>query len=639
VDDIPLSANGKVDRKKAQLLLTQHVDAQETSLTPPQGETEVQVANVWRALLPEKDIGRESHFFSLGGDSLLATQVISALRERGLSAEQPLRLLFAQPVLADFAAGLITQDVEPVCTLTPDPEARFEPFPLTEIQRAYWMGQSPGLPLNCGTHYLVELDGEDVNIARLENAWNSLVQHHDMLRVVIENDGNQRVLPFSQPIAATCHQFDNTADQNGEHTAKQWLYQQFYATSAKSQNNPEITEQLHHIFVASYRDLQAKTRCRIGIIFNYLTLDGFSIKLFLEQLSQTYLDPRPLPKKTDLLFRDYVNQITPSNEERQKAEKFWTEKLEVLPLRASLPLAIQPEQLTAPIFTRREHRLSEEKWSSLKAKAQQYQFTPSVVLLVAYSEVLRLWNGGKNHSINLTLFDRQPVHKNINTIMGDFTTLSPVGFYHQQNSTLIDIASATQREIADVLENKAISSIWIQRQRSSEMSLTAASLPIVFTSTLGLGNGLFEQVESGFPKMVAGGLSETPQVWLDHQVYEFDGELALSWDSVDDLFPEHMIDEMFDTYVSVIENLIQSDWSANLNLVLPAQQCVSRQATNATLQSRSVHTLHHPFFKWASKAPERTALIAEQTTLSYGELAYRARQLAALLIKQGLKPE
>ncbi|MFB9228754.1 phosphopantetheine-binding protein, partial [Vibrio lentus] len=115
-----------------------------------------------------------SHFFSLGGDSLLATQVISALRECGLSAEQPLRFLFAQPVLADFAAGLIAQDVEPVCTLTSDPEARFEPFPLTEIQRAYWMGQSPGLPLNCGTHYLVELDGEDVNIGRLENAWNSL---------------------------------------------------------------------------------------------------------------------------------------------------------------------------------------------------------------------------------------------------------------------------------------------------------------------------------------------------------------------------------------------------------------------------------------------------------------------------------
>ncbi|WP_039850769.1 phosphopantetheine-binding protein, partial [Grimontia indica] len=163
VDEIPLSANGKVDRKQAQILLAEHADAQQTILTPPKGDKECQVASVWQALLPDRSIGRESHFFSLGGDSLLATQVISTLRENGLTAEQPLRLLFAQPVLAEFAAGLSFENAEPLSTLVPDPDARFEPFPLTEVQRAYWMGQSPGLPLNCGTHYLVELDGENVN--------------------------------------------------------------------------------------------------------------------------------------------------------------------------------------------------------------------------------------------------------------------------------------------------------------------------------------------------------------------------------------------------------------------------------------------------------------------------------------------
>ncbi|GKT28122.1 amino acid adenylation domain-containing protein, partial [Aduncisulcus paluster] len=58
-------------------------------------------------------------------------------------------------------------------------------------------------------------------------------------------------------------------------------------------------------------------------------------------------------------------------------------------------------------------------------------------------------------------------------------------------------------------------------------------MPIVFTS--GLGMSSWDQ-DMSFGKL-SYNISQTPQVWIDHQVLEVDGGLLLSWDALDELFP------------------------------------------------------------------------------------------------------
>ncbi|MBO3282390.1 hypothetical protein, partial [Intestinimonas butyriciproducens] len=67
---------------------------------------------------------------------------------------------------------------------------------------------------------------------------------------------------------------------------------------------------------------------------------------------------------------------------------------------------------------------------------------------------------------------------------------------------------------------------------------------MVFTSALGLSR--FD-LDGGFMDYL-GGLSQTPQVWLDHQAMERGGGVMLSWDYVSELFPDGMIADMFDAY-------------------------------------------------------------------------------------------
>ncbi len=59
------------------------------------------------------------------------------------------------------------------------------------------------------------------------------------------------------------------------------------------------------------------------------------------------------------------------------------------------------------------------------------------------------------------------------------------------------------------------------------------------------------------------GVTQTPQVYLDHQVYERGGNLHLTWDAVEELFPSGLLDDMFAAYSGYVRRLAleEAAWS------------------------------------------------------------------------------
>jgi amino acid adenylation domain-containing protein len=103
LDRMPLSPNGKADRGA----LPEPGDAAPATRTPSRPLTVVEqaVALVWSELLGVGALAPEDDFFDLGGHSLVATRAVSYLRE-ALDVDIALRLLFAHPTVAGFAAAL-----------------------------------------------------------------------------------------------------------------------------------------------------------------------------------------------------------------------------------------------------------------------------------------------------------------------------------------------------------------------------------------------------------------------------------------------------------------------------------------------------------------------------------------------------
>jgi len=112
LDTLPLTANGKVDRKK----LPKPTGGVHLSVevVPPRNGTELGVFEIWKSILGLADsssFGVYDNFFDVGGNSLLAMQIVSRIREN-FDVELALSVLFDQPTIENIALHIVEAEVE-----------------------------------------------------------------------------------------------------------------------------------------------------------------------------------------------------------------------------------------------------------------------------------------------------------------------------------------------------------------------------------------------------------------------------------------------------------------------------------------------------------------------------------------------
>jgi hypothetical protein len=176
--------------------------------TAPRTRTEQDLTQIFAELLSIEPVGVEDDFFALGGQSILATQLISRIRTK-FRVEASLDWIVEAPTVerltlrvdAALKEGRLAalEDVE-LPQAVASPETANEPFELTEIQQAYWVGRGKAFELgNISTHVYLEFEKASLDVGRLERAWQRVVARHGMLRVVIDRDGRQRVQSEAPP--------------------------------------------------------------------------------------------------------------------------------------------------------------------------------------------------------------------------------------------------------------------------------------------------------------------------------------------------------------------------------------------------------------------------------------------------------
>ncbi|WP_268778106.1 condensation domain-containing protein, partial [Sphaerimonospora mesophila] len=476
LEAFPLNHNGKIDRAALRRLAEAETGDPARRAEPPATPVERVLAGLWAELLGVEVVGRDDGFFALGGDSLLATRLLGRMRAAGLHGAD-LRALFATPKLKDFAAGLTQGDPgEAVRSIVADPEHRYEPFPPTDVQRAYWMGRSAEFTLgSVGSHWYWEFDGAGVDLDRLEQAWNTLVRRHEMLRAHFDADGNQRIMPEVPPTRIRV-----TESADGDECLA------------------ELRERLAHRvpdptrwpLVAIEAVRYGGDRVRIGFSFDYIVLDALSIVTVFAELSALYRDPLAELPSVEVSFRDYVLTAGPDERAVAADQAYWSERLADLPPAPQLPLRVDPDQVIRPHFVRRETRISPDAWRTLRSRAREHGLTPASVLATAFAEVLSAWSARPDLTLNLTLFDRREVHPDIDHILGDFTSLLLVTHRPQAGDGWLDLVRRFQEQVWSGMEHNAVSAIWVLRELARRTGRPAVSMPVVFTSALGISDDL-----------------------------------------------------------------------------------------------------------------------------------------------------
>ncbi|MEU7214974.1 non-ribosomal peptide synthetase [Nocardia iowensis] len=613
---LPLTPNGKVDRAAVATVLEQQDITTGQEAEPPRGRMEQLVAELWVELLPIDRATRTDNFFRCGGDSLIGTRLVARLGAAGIEGAE-LRGLFANPTLAGFAATLELGNAN-VVGFEPDPAARYDPFPVTDVQLAYLMGRRPEFTLGgIGCHFYSEFDGSDIDLARLQQAWNTLIERHDMLRTIFDGNVHQWVLPSVPEFVIEV----TDADAADADTALAELREDMAHRTFEPGEWP-----LFDVRAVRYGD-----RVRIGVGLDNLIVDALSIFILFAELELLYWDPAAPLRPVGITFRDYELNTRPSAEDIAAARDYWLDLIDRLPPPPELPLAIEPGRIETPRFARRETHIDQASWARITERTREYEITPSALLLACYAEVLGAWSTQQDMTLTLTTFQRDPVHPDIDNILGEFTSLLLVAYEPEPGSGLAARARGLQEQIWRGLDHQAVSATWALREMGRRAGVAEVSMPVVFTSALGVLDGMDTSGASAFAE-VSWEISHTPQVSLDLQVREYADGVSVSWDFVEGLFADGVIDQMFAAYCAALDWVAGGDWATPLPLRLPQRNSLPIP------RAESGRPLHGGFFEWAEREPGRVALVwGEDGELSYGTLAAWALQVAGGLVACGVR--
>ena len=603
--------------------------------------TEAALLEIWQEVLTGGAIDIRDNFYSAGGNSFAAAWICARV-EKKFGVRMDLADFQQHANIELMAKAIDDRRLSPVYGLpamVSCPEKRFEEFALTDLQQAYWTGRNPDFEMgNVSTHGYLEIEAENLDTGFFGDALQVLIARHDSLRMRITPDGKQITLPR---VPRYDPAFLDLRGMSDEVIAAE--------LDSIRDEMPKRVFDVHEwpLFEVRLTKL-SPTVCRVHIGIEALIADGWSAWILLQDFNAIYgaleRGERPRLPELSYQFRDYVAALEALKEGPlyRTARDYWMGRLDKLPPAPALPLVMDPAQIARPRFHRRSTFIAPVYWQTLKQKAAGQNITPSVLLLGAYSEILSAWSNAEHFTINITVFNRIPFAPEVNEMVGNFSAISLLEVDFSAASNFTDRAQAIGQRLWQDLANIYFTGVQVLRALGQKRGKVGqARMPVVFTSMIG--------VLADDPKFEAGvldparemyGVGQTSQVWLDCVVAERDGGAVVIWDAVEELFPEGLLDDMFQAYETLMVRLATNDetWRSNFLNLTPVSQLARRPSLPDERAAGSGELLHGLFKRSARLYPNRIAVSEGGLELTYSELDRLAGTLAYNLRELGARP-
>ncbi|TCP69306.1 non-ribosomal peptide synthetase [Baia soyae] len=413
LDQIPLTPNGKVDRKN---LPAPKGVSKDVPFEAPETEMEKTLATIWKDILDVEKVGRLDNFFDLGGDSIKAIQVSARLHAVKLKLE--MKYLLGAPQLAEAALRMVRTEKQ-------NSQSKVEgTIPLTPIQKWFFSQSFVDSSHWNQSMMLYSRDGFDEQ--KTSQVWTSLVEHHDVLRSTFLKEAEGMVGFIQEGLETTTPLFNMTVfDLTNDKNPK--MKMDHGVNDLQAGFNLEEGPLVH---LALFRTIEGD---HLYMIIHHLVVDGVSWRILLEDFATGYMQLTE-GKKIELQpktssYQMWANGLQKyARSERIKKESLYWEKIQMTES-VELPKCRKvPDRMTQDL----NHimvTLQEEDTLHLVKKAHQaHQTELNDLLLTALALTLQSWTGQSNVLIELEGHGREPVVKDldISRTVGWFTTTYPV---------------------------------------------------------------------------------------------------------------------------------------------------------------------------------------------------------------------
>ena len=542
LDRFPLTANGKLDRKA----LPAPGAPVATAGAAPRTALEAQIAAIWRDVLAVDAIGVDDNFFSRGGDSLLAFQVVARLRQAGVTLTIP--QLFAHQTVAALAR--VAQQTE--AGAPPSQPARTEGrVALTPIQR--WLfSRELARPHHFNQSVLLELRAA-ADPAALAAALVRLTAHHDGLRLRFRRDGAtwQQFYAPGSPTTGLLEQLSLAGAADPE------------AGLAAAIERTQRSLDLEHgpLLRALLVDLGPGRAGRLLVVAHHLVVDGVSWRVVLEDLGA--------------LYRDLARGAEPVLPAPTSTYQAWAEALAAY---AAGPAAVDPavfaaspEEAPLPVYgderantvaaSRAVHTaLDPAETAALLARAPAaYRTRVDDLLLAALALTLCEWTGGRSAQVQLENHGREPLFDAIDTsrTVGWFTAAYPQRLTPAPRGELAGTIQRVKEQLRAVPRRGIDHGV---RRYLAEDPAYAGAAPRLTFNYLGQFDHVFDAAAPFLPAREATGDERDPDGlrdrWFDVIGMVEGHRLHVAWHYCPELHPPALVGQLAERYLHHLRAVI-----------------------------------------------------------------------------------
>ncbi|MFD5425265.1 amino acid adenylation domain-containing protein [Streptomyces sp. NPDC127084] len=635
---LPLTPNGKLDSRALPAPQWTAMSGDDAPTTP----SESALAGLFAGVLGLPSVGVHDSFFELGGDSIVAIQLVNRAREAGLPLTPRdvfrLRTVAALARLADGAAGA----PRPAVAGLPAPFSLVE---LTDAERAECAAAVPGLvdavpatPLQEGFYFhaavdetgadgyavqdTVELAGE-VEPEALRDAVQGLLDRHPLLRAGFHQLADGRILQLVGERATLPWRYADLSDRDAD--ARRAAVEAIAAEERAEGFDLAVPPLLRAALVR-----HGAHRSQLVLTLHHIVVDGWSVSLLMRQLLDGYHPgAKPARPQDDPAYRAYSGWL--AGRDRQAALDAWREALAGYDGPARLPVraADAGEHRTGTV----DVDLSAEDTAALSARVRSLGLTLGSVVQGGFGLLLGDLTGTRDLVFGSTVSGRQAPVEGVESLVGLLINTLPARLRWQPEQSLADVLARFQDEQADLLDHQHIGLAEIQR-------------------ALGRGE-LFEALavvenlpQAGEPSDPAGLVRMTGSHIRDAVHYP----LALT------VLPGEELRLRLDHDPARIDTATATRFGGRLRallaqLVTDPLRPVAQLTLNAPEEDRAAidrlagedlplpeYTMHGAFARQARRTPDATALVHEAGHTTYAELDARAEALAGRLLAQGVTP-
>ena len=641
VPELPLTANGKVDRRALAGWVGEERPAA-GSAAPVAGSegwaspSEELLGGIWAELLGLEEVSREADFFAVGGHSLSAMRLVSRIRDVW-GVELPLRTVFERPTIGSLAAHIDAERRagEPAAVPRWSRVDRGGRLPLSLAQHRLWILDrlSPG---SSAYHIpqVLRLMG-DLDAGALAAAVGEVVRRHESLRSVFDEvDGEpcQRVTPEGGVGLARVDLAGLPAAARRAEAGR--LERREALRPFDLRRGPVLRVMLVRL---------ARREHLLLVTLHHIVGDGWSMGVLARELGALYEAavegrPSPLPE-LEIQYADYAvwQRRWLSEEVLERQLDYWRQRLSGL---RPLELPLDRPRPGRTVWTAAEVRFAvpSRVAEAVVSLGRREGMTLYMTLLAAFAAVLGRHSGQQDVAVGSPVANR------------DRSELEPlVGFLVNTLVLRLDLGGRVsflellRRARSAALEAYAHRDVPFERVVEALEPEREAGRSPLFQVALSVGGGPEEAPRLGDLEVVPEG------VRLGQAKFEL--SLTARAGGAGLMGALEYAAELFDR--TTVERLV-GHWRRALGLLAedPERAVSSLELLSAgerwqllgewrgsAVPRQEVGCVHHLFEEQAARRPDATAVWEGDRATSYGELEVRANRLARALRRRGVGPE